>query len=109
MIIQKSGFLQRVRTVLTALVVIAGVGTTLMAMKPADKLAAYTYGVADYSPTQWRIVRNVTTGDPDSYACLINPDNTCVIRTNSVLSNNALINKNSPSITSTQPGDFVNQ
>jgi hypothetical protein len=70
MLIQKLGFIQRIRIVLTALVILAGFGSTLLAMKPAEKKAAYTYGVAETSGgNHYQVIRNVTGVPPEGYNC----------------------------------------
>lgn len=67
---QKNGLLQRVRIVLTALVVLAGLGSTLMAMKPADKRAAFTYGVAETTGgMHYRVVKNLADIPTQSWTC----------------------------------------
>jgi hypothetical protein len=109
MINQKRGLLSRVRIVLTALVMLTGIGTTLMAMKPADKMAAYTYGVVQSALTEseWTIVRNISDAEPDSYECsLTTPNRTCKIHSDALLSPNTGIAKDSPSINSSDPGTF---
>lgn len=81
--VQRTGLLQRVRTVLTALVVITGFGTSLMAMKPVEKAAAYTYGVSQTSTGMHYVVLKNVTGQPASSwecdastkACTVNSDN----------------------------------
>lgn len=89
MIIQKTGFLVRIRTVLTALVVLAGLGTTLMSMKPAD---SYKYRVAETAGMQNWEVRELIT-DPNSYTCE-GSTSICTVDYSQQLDEGALIPKN---------------
>jgi len=72
MLVQKKGLLNRVRIVLTALVMVTGIGTTLMAMKPAT---TYKYTVAETTGGNWRVINNVTNQsyicDPSTSVCTV--------------------------------------
>lgn len=97
MIIEKTGLLIRVRTVLTVFVMLIGLGNTLMAMKPADKNAAFTYGVAETTGGMHYEILADVTGIPEwqydcndaPTACLISSDQP--ITTTEVLKQNVTL------------------
>jgi len=64
MITKKSGLLNRARIVLTALVVLTGIGTTMMSMKMVN---TYKYQVSETAGGQnWRVTNTVTS---ELYSC----------------------------------------
>ena len=67
MITKKSGLLNRARIVLTALVVLTGIGTTMMSMKTVD---TYKYRVAETAgQSQWILLKDVTDKNANPYEC----------------------------------------
>jgi hypothetical protein len=107
MIIQKMSLLQRGRMVFTALVILAGLGSTLIAMKPAQKMAAYTYGVAETSGgTHYQVLRNVTNEPRENYDCLWGAP-VCTVTTNQSVPTNGLILKTDDKVDIVETGTFV--
>jgi len=105
MITQKVGLLQRVRIVITAVVILAGLGSTFIAMKPADKSAAYTYGVAETSSGfHYQILRDVTNVPREYYDC-DGMAPACTIASNEPLSTNDLILKTKAVVQ--EQGNFI--
>lgn len=94
MLIEKTGFLTRLRTVLTVFVMLIGLGSTLMAMKPADKNAAFTYGVAEtVDHLNYRVIQNVTNPSSAPWLCTENPAQVCTVASDMVAPDNSLIPK----------------
>lgn len=90
---------------LTALVVLAGLGSTLMAMKPADKRAAFTYGVAEtLGGNHYQVLRNVTGVPRNQYFCDESLQ-TCTVASNVSAPVNSLIPKDQA--ISIESGDFI--
>jgi hypothetical protein len=105
MVIQKLSFLQRSRIVFTALVILAGLGSTLIAMKPAQKMAAYTYGVAETSGgTHFQVIRNITGESGENWVCDLSP-NVCTVTSDEIPSPDGLISVANAQIQS--EGDFA--
>lgn len=103
MITEKGGLLRKVRTVLTALVVLAGLGTTLMSMKPADKLDNNVYGVAE-TAGGWRIKAAITASS--DFRCQASPSSTaCLIQSETEYPMESVISKNPDLIL--EAGQFV--
>jgi hypothetical protein len=92
MINQKRGLLSRVRIVLTALVMLTGIGTTLMAMKP---MQIYKYTV-ESDGANWRVVDNITDLAANQYECE-NSESVCTVNYSQALSTDDLIPKNAVS------------
>jgi hypothetical protein len=101
MITQKRGLLSRVRIVLTALVMLTGIGTTLMAMKPVTD---YTYHVAETANgTNWEVLDDVTNYSEKPYRC--DPSSSvCTVEYNQPVPDQGLIPKNAVLIEN--PGSF---
>jgi hypothetical protein len=98
MINQKRGLLSRVRIVLTALVMLTGIGTTLMAMKP---VTTYKYTVAETAGNNWRVIENVSN---QSYIC--NPSSSiCSVSYEQNLDPGELIPQDS--VTVYELGEFI--
>jgi len=103
MIIQKTGLLQRVRIVLTALVMVTGIGTTLMSMKAADD---FTYQVSETSGGQnWRVENDVTNRVENPYICDKSAPLMCTVNYGQQLQNGNLIPKNA--VTGHETGLFI--
>jgi hypothetical protein len=105
MLIQKLGFLQRSRVVFTALVLLTGLGSTLVAMKPEEEMAAYTYGVAETSSgNHYQVIRNITGEPAENYDCNSNTT-ACTVTSDETPSPEGLIPKVGATVL--QQGDFI--
>jgi hypothetical protein len=105
MITQKMSLLQRGRMVFTVLVILAGFGSTLLAMKPADKGVAYTYGVAETSGgNHYLVLRNITGESGENWVCDLSP-NVCTVTSDEIPSPDGLISVANAQIQ--DEGDFV--
>jgi len=101
MLVQKKGLLNRVRIVLTALVMVTGIGTTLMAMKPATD---FTYQVAETANgTNWEVLLNVTDRVAYPYECR-ESESICTVSYDQSVSVGNYIAKNE--ITAQETGTF---
>lgn len=107
MITKKEGLLIRVRTVLTVMVVLAGLGSTLMAMKPAEKSADYKYGVSETAGGMHYLIEKNVTSDPESSWDCNNGRTACTVFSNTPAPVDSLILKSQASVI--QLGDFVPQ
>jgi hypothetical protein len=105
MLIQKLSFLQRSRIVFTALVILAGLGSTMISMKPAEKMAAYTYGVAETSGgDHYHVLRNVTGEPRDNWICE-SGTSVCTVNSDEIPSPDGLIS--TANATVQEEGDFI--